>query len=95
MLPDLIICLPRDVPLPQYRLFQRVRFYRDEDEEETAIGLVVGWRYITREQIEDNERAGYSPRWEYAIQFERGYLYGTVGEPQFVDESDILEIVEL
>lgn len=92
MLPDLIVSLPRDVPLPQYRLFQRVRFYRDE--EETATGLVTGWRYITRDQIEDNPRAGYSPRWEYAIQFDPGYPYGTVGEPQFVEESEVLEIAE-
>ena len=94
MLPDVIVSLPRNVQLPQYRLFQRVRFYRDEDEEEAATGLVTGWSYITHVQIEDNPKAGYSPRWQYAIQFEPSYPYGTVGEPQFVDESDTAEIAE-
>lgn len=52
MIPDLIVSLPRDVPLPQFRLFQRVRFCREFlDEDETALGLVVGWGFITREAI--------------------------------------------
>lgn len=80
--------------MPQYRLFQRVRFYRDENEDETGTGLVVGWWFVTRDQIEGSTRAGFSPRWKYAIQFDPDYPYGTVGEPQFVDESDILEILE-
>lgn len=95
MLPDVIVSLPRNVQLPQYRLFQRVRFHVGlEDEEETATGLVVGWWFITRDQIEDNSRAGYFPRWQYIIQLDPGCSYGTAGNLESVDESEVVEIVE-
>ncbi len=95
MLPDLIISLPRDVPLPQYRLFQRIRFYNELlGEAETGTGLVVGWSYITREAIADDPKSGFYPRWQYAIQFDPGYPFGAVSEPQLIEEGDILEIVE-
>ncbi len=91
MIPDIIVSLPRDVPLPQYRLFQRVRFCREFlDEDETALGLVVGWGFITREAIADSSKNGYYPRWLYQIQFDPGYRFGNVGEPQWVEQDEIL-----
>ena len=92
MTPDLIISLPCDVPLPQYRLFQRVRFF-NELEDETGTGLVVGWKFITREALANNPKSGFYPRWLYAIQFDSDYQFGTIGEPQFMEGDDILEIL--
>lgn len=94
MTPDLIVSLPRNVPLPEYRLFQRVRFYQEMDDS-TSTGLVVGWQYITAEAIAENSKGGFYPRWLYAVQFDPGYQFGTVGEPELMEGDDILEIVEL
>lgn len=94
MIPDIIVSLPRDVPLPQFRLFQRVRISLEFlDEEETALGLVVGWSFITRVAITDNPKRGFYPRWLYAIQFDPGCRF-TMSDPEFVEDTDILEIVE-
>lgn len=94
MIPDIIVWLPRSVPLPRFRLFQRVRFYSVLDEDEPGIGLVVGWGFITREAIADSSNNGYYPRWLYQIQFDPGYRFGNVGEPQWVEQDEILEIVD-
>lgn len=96
MTPDLIVSLPRDVPLPQFRLFQRVRVCREHlDEEEAVLGLVVGWSFITKEAIADNPKNGFYPRWLYEIQFDPGYRFGNVGEPESVEQDEILEIVDV
>lgn len=94
MTPDVIVSLPRDVPLPRFRLFQRVRFYSVLDEDEPGTGLIVGWSFVTREAITDNPSGDPYPHWQYMIQFDPGYRFGNVGEPQFVDEGDILEIAD-
>ena len=95
MIPDLIVALPREVPLPQFRLFQRVRVYSEFLEEgETALGTVVGWSFITRESIADNPKNGYYPRWLYEIRFDPGYRFATVGEPEWIEQDEILEIVD-
>lgn len=94
MIPDIIVSLPRNVPLPRFRLFQRVRFYSVLDEDEPGSGLVVGWSFVTREAIADIPVNGPDPHWRYVIQFDLSYQFGRVGEPQFVNEYDILEIVE-
>jgi hypothetical protein len=98
MIPDIIVALPRDVPLPQFRLFQRVRVYIDIeflDEGEThATGLVVGWKFVTKEAIADNPKNGFYPRWIYGIQFDPGYRFATVGEPEWIEQDCILEIVD-
>ena len=94
MTPDLIISLPREVPLPQFRLFQRVRVHLGFiDEDEVVTGLVVGWRFITRSAITDNPKRGFYPRWLYAIQFDPGCRF-TMSDPEFVEDTDILEIVD-
>lgn len=95
MTPTLIVSLPLEVSLPQWRLFQRVRFQKEiGDELVTFIGLVVGWQYITSEVIEANPKSGFYPRWQYAIQVDENQCTCRVGDVDWFDDFDVLEIVE-
>lgn len=94
MTPTLIVCLPLQVALPQFRLFQHVRFTEEIDAEVlTSVGLVVGWNYISREVIRSNPKTGFYPYWQYAIQLDQDQSSGRVGDVQWVNEFDVLEIV--
>ena len=55
---------------------------------------MVGWEYITSEVIKANPKTWFYPRWQYAIQVDENHPTGRVGDVQWYDGEDVLEVVE-